>query len=217
MVESFGIDSITSYFKNLIPDTSPVINPQYRELDREHKKTTTLLKNRKLKYADITLQNKEMSEKEIERFTQKKSDMQLEIEDLDIKRSAIIAEKKTIEKKILFDDLDENQKFKTSVNERKFFLDTIKIIAYRAETALCNIIKKQMNSPQEARTLIRKLYYSDADLELDEANSALIVKLHRTNHWADDRILEYLCEQLNETKTDFPATKLTCQFKLVTF
>ena len=217
MVESFGIDSITSYFKNLIPDTSPVINPQYRELDREHKKTTTLLKNRKLKYADITLQNKEMSEKEIERFTQKKSDMQLEIEDLDIKRSAIIAKKKTIEKKILFENLDENQKFNTSVNERKFFLDTIKIIAYRAETALCNIIKKQMNSPQEARTLIRKLYSSDADLELDEANSALIVKLHRTNHWADDRILAYLCEQLNETKTNFPATKLTCQFKLVTF
>ena len=217
MVESFGIDSITSYFKNLIPDMSQVINPHYRELDREHKKTTTLLRNKKLKYADITLQNKEMSEKEIERFAQKKSDIQLEIEDLDIKRTAIIAKKKTVEKKILFKDLDENQKFNTSVNERKFFLDTIKIIAYRAETAMCNIIKKQMASPQQARTLIRKLYSSDADIEVDETNSALIVKLHKTNHWADDKVLEYLCTQLNETEMEFPATKLICQFKLVTF
>ena len=217
MVESFGIDSITSYSKNLIPDMSPVINPQYRELDREHKKITTLINNRKLKYAAISLQNKEMSKREIERYAKKKSDMQLEIEDLEMQRTAIIAKKNVTDKKILFKDLDENQKFDSSINERKFFLDTIKIIAYRAETAMCNIIKKQMTSPEQARTLIRKMYSADADIELDEINDALIVKIHRTNHWADDKILEYLCAQLNETETLFPATNLTCLFKLVTF
>ena len=216
MVESFGIDSITSYLKNLVPDMSSVVNPQYRELDRQHKKITTLINDKKIKYAGISLQNKEMSKKEIDRYAKKKSDMQLEIEDLEKQRTTIIEKKKTVERKILFKDLDENQKFNTSVNERKFFLDTIKIIAYRAETALCNIIKKQMASPQQARTLIRKLYSSDADIELDQTNAALIVKVHRTNHWADDRILEDLCEQLNETETVFPATNLTCQFKLVT-
>jgi hypothetical protein len=216
MVESFGIDSITSYFKNLIPDISSVVNPEYRELDRQHKQVTTQIKNKKLKYAEISLQNKEMSKKEIERYANKKSDMQLEIEDLEKRRAEIIEKKKTIDKKILFKDLDENQKFNTSVNERKFFLDTIKIIAYRAETALCNIIKKQMASPQEARTLMRKLYSADADIELDQINAVLIVKIHRTNHWADDKVLEYLCTQLNETETVFPATNLTCQFKIVT-
>jgi len=216
MVESFGIDSITSYFKNLIPDISQVINPEYRELDRLHKKITTLINNTKIKYAGISLQNKEMSDKEIERYTKKKSDMQLKIEDLEKQRASIIEKKKTVEKKILFKDLDENQKFNTSVNERKFFLDTIKIIAYRAETALCNIIKKQMSSPQQARSLIRKLYDSDADIELDPINALLIVKIHRTNHWADDNILEYLCSQLNDTETLFPATNLTCLFKVVT-
>ena len=157
-----------------------------------------------------------MSEREIERYAKKKSDLQMEIEDLEKQRAAIIAQKKATDKKILFKDLDENQKFTTSINERKFFLDTIKIIAYRAETALCNIIKKQMSSPEQARTLIRKFYSADADIELDKNNSALIVKLHRTNHWADDGILEFLCDQLNETETALPATNLTCQFKLVT-
>jgi hypothetical protein len=216
MVESFGIDSITSYLKNLVPDMSPVVNPQYRELDRQHKRITTLINNRKIKYAAISLQNREMTKKEIERYTKKKSDMQLEIEDLENERTAIITKKNAIDKKILFRDLDENQKFDTSVNERKVFLDTIKIIAYRAETALCNIIKKQMASPGQARSLIRKLYASDADIELDKNNAALIVKLHRTNHWADDSVMEYLCAQLNETETLFPTTNLTCQFKLVT-
>jgi len=216
MVESFGIDSITSYCKNLVPGTSSVINPEYGELDRRHKKVTTLINNKKIKYAAVTLQNKEMSGKEIERYAKKKSDMQLEIEDLENQRTAIIEKKKNTEKKILFKDLDENQKFTTSVNERKLFLDTIKIIAYRAETALSNIIKKQMTSPQQARTLIRKLYTSDADIEPDQTNAVLTVKIHGTNRWTDDCILEYLCSQLNETETTFPATNLTCRFKLVT-
>ena len=216
MVESFGIDSITSYFKNPVPDMSSVINPQYRELDRQHKRLTTLINNKKIKYAGISLQNKEMSKKEIVRYAIKKNDMQLEIEDLEKERISIIDEKKTVDKRILFSDLDENQKFDTSLNERKFFLDTIKIVAYRAETALCNIIKEQMASPQQARSLIRKLYSSDADIELDNINSVLFIKPHRTNHWADDCIMEYLCTQLNETETRFPATNLTCQYELVT-
>ena len=215
LVESFGIDSITSYFKTSVPDMSSVINPEYRTLDRQHKSLTTLINNRKIKYAGISLQNKEMSEKEIKRYAKKKSDLQLEIEDFEKQRTAIIAKKNAVEKNILFKDLDEKQKFNTSINERKFFLDTIKIIAYRAETALCNTIKKQMASPQQARTLIRKLYSADADIDLDESNSVLYVKLHRTNHWADDKILEFLCEQLNDTETVFPATDLTCRFKMV--
>jgi len=170
MVESFGIDSITSYLKNFIPDTSSIINPQYRELDRQHKTLSANINKQKIKYAGVSLHCKEMSDREIQRYTRKKNDIQLEIESLEKQRTTIIEKKKKTEKKILFKDLDENQKFSSSVNERKFFLDAIKIIAYRAETALCNIIKKQMASPQQARTLIRKLYASDADIELDQTN-----------------------------------------------
>jgi hypothetical protein len=215
VVESFGLDSIVSYFKNLIPDTSSVINPQYRDLDRQHKSLTTRINNSKLKYAAITLQDKPLSGKEIEKYTKKKSDMKLAIENLEKQRDEIIEKKKNVEQKILFKDLDENLQFKTALNDRKFFLDTIKIIAYRAETALCNIIEKQMASPERARSLIRKLYTADADIEPDEANQMLTVKLHRTNHWADDKILQNLCDQLNETKTEFPDTKLVIRYILV--
>jgi hypothetical protein len=215
MVESFGIDSIVSYCKNPVPDMSPVINPQYRDLDRQHKSLTARINNSKLKYAEISLQDKALSGKEIEKYAKKKSDMQLAIEDLEKKRTEIIEKKKQVEQKILFKDLDENLQFKTALNDRKFFLDTIKIIAFRAETALCNIIEKQMATPERARTLIRKFYSADADIQPDEEKQTLNVNLHRTNHWADDKILQYLCEQLNETKIEFPDTNLVIQFKLV--
>jgi len=215
MIESFGIDSIVSYLKNPVPDMSQVVNPEYRDLERQHKALTARIKNSKLKYAEITLQNKELSGKDIERYIQKKSDMQLEIEDLEKQRTEIIEKKKTVEKKLYFKDLDENKRFQTAVNERKFFLDTIKIIAYRAETALCNIIDKRMASPKQVRSLIRKLYSADADIEPDESKEILTVKLHRTNHWSEDNILQYLCEKLNDTETVFPETKLTIRYILV--
>ena len=215
MVESFGIDSIVSYLKNPVPDTSSVVNPQYKDLERQYKSLTARIKNKQIKYAAISLQNKELSKREIERYAKKKTDLQLDIEDLEKQRTAITEKKNNTEKKILFKDLDEKQKFQTSVNDRKLFLDTIKIIAYRAETALCNIIKKKMSNPEQARALMRKLYATDADIQTDELNSLLTVKLHRTNHWADDKILEYLCDQLNETQTLFPATNLTCHFLLL--
>jgi hypothetical protein len=148
MVESFDIDSITSYMKTSIPITASVINPDYKELDRQHKKVLNLLNKSKMKYAQISLQDKEMTEKEMERYSKKKSDQKMVIEDLEKEKVEIIQKKKNMQKKIPFGDLEDNQKFETSVNERKFFLDTMKIIAYRAETAMCNIIKKHMATPE---------------------------------------------------------------------
>ena len=95
-------------------------------------------------------------------------------------------------------------------------MDIIKIIVFLAETAMCNTIKQQMSVPEQARTLMRKLYSSDADIETDNVNKILTVKIHNTNHWADDKILQYLCDNLNETQTVFPDTNLTIQYKLVT-
>ena len=50
-------------------------------------------------YAGISLQNKEMSKKEIDRYVIKKNDMQLKIEDLEKQRITIIEKKKTVDKK----------------------------------------------------------------------------------------------------------------------
>jgi hypothetical protein len=216
MIESFDIDSITSYKKNSIPDTSSVINPDYKELERQHKSVLSLLDKNKKKYAEINLMDKEMSEKEMERFMKKKSDKKTEIEDLEKQKAVIIQKKKNTKKYISFGELDENQKFNTSVNERTFFFDIIKVIAWRAETAMCNMIKKWMSASAQARSMIRKLYSTDADIETDNINNILTVKIHNTNHWADDKILKNLCDHLNETQTVFPGTNLTLNYKMGT-
>jgi len=77
------------------------------------------------------------------------------------------------------------------------------MIAYRAETAMSNIIKKKMSNPEHSRVLLKQIYSSDANLIADYENKKLIVELHRMNTWQEDEILQFLCDELNHTETVF--------------
>jgi hypothetical protein len=55
IVESFGIDSITNYLKNKLPDTSMIVNPEYKALDDDLKDNDFSLKSRTLNlYASVS-------------------------------------------------------------------------------------------------------------------------------------------------------------------
>lgn len=91
------------------------------------------------------------------------------------------------------------------------------MIAYRAETSMYHLIKPQMNihHRDEGRKLLQQIYTSDADILPDYENKTLTVKLHHLNHRKNDKLLQYLCEKLNETETEFPGTDLKLIYKLL--
>ena len=120
-----------------------------------------------------------------------------------------------MDRKITYSQLPEPERFSNAINDRKHFADTIKMIAYRGETAMCNLIRKDMGHPNEARKLMRRIYMSDADIQPNYDNKTLTVSLHRLNHWRDDKVMGKLCEQMNQTQTRFPGTDLTIKYKVV--
>ncbi|NCU31568.1 MAG: hypothetical protein EOM23_01225 [Candidatus Moranbacteria bacterium] len=94
-------------------------------------------------------------------------------------------------------------------------MDTIKKIAYRAETSLVNMIRPQMSHPDEARALLQQIFKTDANIYPDHNNNKLIVEIHSLRHRKDDKILLQLCQHLNETETPFPATEMVLFYKMV--
>jgi len=215
MVENFGIDTLVSYLKEKIDDTTMLVNPAYRNLEAQQRKLVSKLNIRKSKFATLILEDTPIDEKKMGHYIKKKTDLKEEIEHFE-KEVAEIKEKKTsVDKKITYAQLPENEKFTNAINERKYFLDTIKMIAYRSETAMANIIKKKMSNPDHARVLLKQIYTSDANLKPDNEKKQLIVELHRFNTWHDDKIVEFLCEELNKTETIFPGTNLMLFYKLV--
>jgi len=215
MIENFGLDTLVSYLKEKIDDTTMLVNPQYRNLEAQQRKLVSKLNIIKSKFASLILENTTIDDKKMDYYIKKKTDLMEQIQHLEKEISEIKELKKTVSKKIIYAQLPENEKFTNAINKRKHFLDTIKMIAYRSETAMANIIKTKMSNPDHARVLLRQIYTSDANLKPDYQKKQLVVELHRFNTWHDDNIVEFLCEELNKTETVFSGTDLTLFYKLV--
>ncbi len=215
MMEHFAIDGLVSYLKETVDDTKILINPAWRKLENELRKLNGKLTRRKAEFATLTLKESEIEEKKMQKYLAKKALVLEETQQLENQVLAIKTKKSEIDRKITFAQLPDNEKFSNAINVRKHFMDTIKIIAYRSETAMCNIIKKHMGHPDEARQLIREVYRSTADIKPDHKNKKLTVYLHKLNHWKDDKVIEILCNELNQTETIFPGTDLIINYKMV--
>ncbi len=74
---------------------------------------------------------------------------------------------------------------------RKFgeimLIDMIKMIAYRAETAMVSIIRDLMSRSEDARNLIEAIYRTEVDLIPNEKEGILKVRLHQLANWSSGK------------------------------
>lgn len=152
------------------------------------------LSKQKTLFTNTTL--KEQSEKgnKLARCIAKKAAIYQEMKDLEARIITIKDKRMTVDRKISFASLPPTEKFSNAINVRKQFMDNIKMIAYRAETGMYNMIKNQLSHPDEGRKLLQMIYTSDADIIPDYPNKTLTVKLHNLNYRKDDKVAQYLCK-----------------------
>ena len=84
--------------------------------------------------------------------------------------------------------------------------DTVKMIAYRAETALVGLLRRHLANEAEARALIRELFVSSADLEPDDIADTLNLRIHRMASPVHDRAIALLLADLTTTNFRHPDT-----------
>jgi len=111
-------------------------------------------------------------------------------------------------------DLPEEDRFQRLRTERKQFLDTSKMIACRAETAMAATVREELARFHDARALLRQIYQTEVDLVPDLNSKTLTVCLHHLTQAAHDAALCHLCEELTATETAFPGTDLRPVYKI---
>ncbi len=89
------------------------------------------------------------------------------------------------------------------------------MIAYRAETAMANILKESSCNVDDARALLRNIYTMGADIIPDEKEQILSVRLHHLSNPSSDKAARLLASHLNETETIYPGTSLRLHYDLV--
>jgi Transposase protein len=214
MMQHFGIDKLLEYKTEPIAETTRVVNPAYRELDGKIRSNNSKLARRKAKFGAIVLEG-ELEREKVEEYGRQKAGLQEEISFLQKETDELKARRKECPRHISFAELPEGEQFSALANDKKQIVDTIKMIAYRAETALANLIKPYMTDKREARSLLRQIFTSEADLKPDEENKTLTVSLHNLTNPVSDRIVRNLCQEINATKTIFPGSNLRLVYKLV--
>ena len=214
MREHYGLDRLVDYQTEAIPDTTKVVNPAHRTLDGQVRRQLAILSRMQAKFGALNLSG-DIEPARVRHFEQQKADLQEHIASLQSDVDQLKAQRKATARHIRFEQLPEDARFARLRVESKHLIDTIKMIAYRAETAMAQVLRQTLSRSDDARHLLRAVYASDADLLPDEANQTLTVRLHRQANASTDTAVQCLCDELNSTQTVFPGTNLRLVYELV--
>ena len=123
------------------------------------------------------------------------------------------AQRKALSRHLALKDLPQAERFPQLRTTKKHFVDTIKLVAYRAETALVALAREQLARSEDARSLVRQIFESAVDLCPNLKQKTLTVRLHRLSSAIHDGVLEHLCAELTATETIYPGTDLRLVFE----
>ncbi len=214
MMQHFAIDLLNEYGTEKIPETNrPVVNPKWRELDRRKRSVKSQLTHRQARFAALTLQP-ESDESSRAKWEKRKAELVEEIEQFDNELSEITSQLKTTASHLAWDELPESEKFERLAPSRKQLVDTVKMIAYRAETAMASIVREELARPDDARSLLRDLFESEADLVPDVEQGVLGVQVHPMSNPRSNRAIAHVLEHLNAGEFTYPGTNLRLVYSI---
>lgn len=214
MRQHYNLDRLVDYSTEKISETTKVVNPQYREVDGEIRKDVGKL-NRKHKEFGALMLSDTIEPDRVEAYQLKKAELQEEIAVLEKMVEEQKVCRKATPKHVAMRDLPEEDRFKRLGTRSKYFIDTIKMIAYRAETTMAGIVREKMSRHDDARSLLRAIYATEADIMPDEAAETLTVRLHHLANRSSGETVRHLCDELNATMTNFPGTNMRLIYELV--
>ena len=213
--ENYGLDRLADYRTTEITDPIQVVNPAYRTLDSQVRSAAGKCARLLAAFGEATLEAG-LEPQQVEPMLQTKAALQERIKEHQAEIDTLKTARKATPRHILVKNLPEAERFKALATQSKYFLDTINMIAYRAETAMANALRDHMAHADEARCLLKAIYATEADLLPDETAGTLTVCLHHLANEASNAAVRKLCDELTSTQTLFPRSKLRLVCKLGT-
>ena len=214
MMEYDSIDRLSGYETTLPDETVKGVNPAYRKLESQIKSAAAKKYRKQAEFGMLPFQDTSNPE-EMERYEIQKGTCLEELGQMEKTLENLKQRRKQIPKHIAFVDLPEEEKFRQLAPTKKQFMDTIRMISYRAETAMVSVLREILSRTDDARSLAREIMTTEADLIPDEKEGTLTVRLHHLTNRLSDEAARHLAAHLNETETVYPGTTLRLVYKLV--
>jgi hypothetical protein len=213
MREEYALDHLVTNDVEPADVERLVPNPEKKEKRQLIKRFKQELEKLKKEYGDKAFQNDETRRPTIRGFNianpgYKKKILKLEKE---IEKSEI--DLKQIPGKVPVKQLLAEHEIVRLETERKMFTDGIKMICYRTETCLYNLIAPFFaRNNDEGRAFLKSVFQQPADILPDKEQRIINVKFHTMSTPRANRALKQLCDVMNQESYVFPGTRITLVF-----
>jgi len=215
-VKEFNIDHLLTYDLEELPDTTRVVNPQRKALESAISRVTQQRQRPQAKLGTLSLRETALSDKAVEKYQHQQGEWLQDIEEQTQVLQLWKEARATTPRHISLGELPVSQRYQGMTTGKKLFVDTIKMIAYRAETTMANILRAHLARPEDVRSLLQALFTSPADLLPDEDAHTVTIRLHHPSARYQAEALQRLAAELNETATLYPGTELRMIFQVGT-
>ena len=197
MRAEFGLDSLSEHALVEVEHDTWVVNPAWRAIDKALKQARDKLGHTRRKRA------LEPSAK-----TGRACQLDEQIEACDELVKGFELARQVTDEHMRAGELSEPERLQALPAPLRQLMQTLRMLAYRAETCMAAELAPELDNPDTARSLLKALFQSDASLLPDPAAGTLTVRLLHQASRAHDAALTPLLAKLNRTRTVFPGTQL---------
>lgn len=216
MVQDYDLDRMVEYGVANESAELQVVNPCYNQLNQQLKKLREKQNRLKAKFYKIIDENLDADLDKLREHIQDQSELQEKIQLYQREIDQKLKQRNQTDYYIAIKDMPEDTRYNRLKTESKLFMNVIKMIAYRAETAVVNLLMPYYKSShKQGRMLVKEIIQSDADLIPDYGNNTLTVRLHTLSTPRANRAVMQLCKILNDTETVYPNTNLKLVYEMV--
>ena len=137
MMQHYDIDGLIEYGVESIPGTTEIINPVWRTLDRKVRTTRQTEQKLQANFAKLTMEAGDEIQNKAEKLE--------EIQAIQTELKSLRDERKNTQKKVTIESLPEGERPTQLLPLNKMLTDSVKMIAYRSETALVALLRRYLN------------------------------------------------------------------------
>jgi len=214
MRHDYALDHLCTYQVEPAEAHRSVPNPERKACQKALQGERGELERLKKAYAEAALANPESRRPTMRGFKIANAELGKRIRAQQARCEELACALKALPKRVALEELMAPEHIVKLERERKTLTDTIKMVAYRAESSLLRLIEPLFpRHEDEGRAFLKAVFQTPADLLPDESTQLLLVRFHSMAHPRFNRVLGALCEILTAQHHRYPGTRLRMVFE----
>ena len=212
MRQHFALDALVTYAVEPADPERTVPNPARKALAKTLAATRAALTDLEQTYGQRARRNAERQRPTMRGFKIANAAIGQQITALETEVRELKARVAALPKRVPLTALLDEAAIVRLAPEAKHLTDTIKMVAYRAETALVrHLTPHYAKTEDDGRALIREMLLTSADIVPD--GPRLLVRVHALANPRSNEALTHLCDTLNALAVRYPGTDLTLVYQ----